>query len=188
MSMTNKVVSKRFGIATLLVVLFTMLCMGDVVKLANDSNTPINIFYVPHLFSNIHFVFFYGLSICYLFADIYSVDNSELLEVIRKGKGKLFIQKLGVANIQSTALFFVVVLTVIVMAAGNITWDNGWGKLIHTLCYFNVSEEVQTVKLNITLGAKDNIRDLWEHKDLGASTSFKLEPHSCKAFKISVTR
>ena len=54
-------------------------------------------------------------------------------------------------------------------------------------CYFNVSEEVQTVKLNITLGADDNIRDLWEHKDLGASTTFELAPHSCKAFKISVT-
>jgi hypothetical protein len=54
-------------------------------------------------------------------------------------------------------------------------------------CYFNVSEEVQTVKLNITIGKDDNIRDLWEHKDLGPAATFKLEPHSCKAFKITVT-
>ncbi len=55
-------------------------------------------------------------------------------------------------------------------------------------CYFNVSEEVQTVKLNITIGSDDNIRDLWEHKDLGASTAFELAPHACRAFKIRVTK
>ena len=55
-------------------------------------------------------------------------------------------------------------------------------------CYFNVSEEVQTIKLNITIGDQDNIRDLWEHKDLGASTTFELAPHACRAFKITVTK
>ena len=55
-------------------------------------------------------------------------------------------------------------------------------------CYFNVSEEPQTIKLNITIGKDDNIRDLWEHKDLGASTTFELAPHACRAFKIRVTK
>lgn len=55
-------------------------------------------------------------------------------------------------------------------------------------CYFNLSEEKQTIKINLTIGNDDNIRDLWEHKDLGAKTQFELEPHSCKALKITVSR
>ena len=45
----------------------------------------------------------------------------------------------------------------------------------------------ETIKLNITIGKNDNIRDLWEHKDLGSTATFELAPHSCKAFKITVT-
>ncbi|MCR4733612.1 MAG: glycoside hydrolase family 27 protein [Treponema sp.] len=54
-------------------------------------------------------------------------------------------------------------------------------------CYFNLSEKPQTIKMNQTVGEDDNIRDLWEHKDLGNSVTFVLPPHSCKAFKCSVT-
>ncbi|MCQ2575959.1 MAG: hypothetical protein MJ162_04375, partial [Treponema sp.] len=54
-------------------------------------------------------------------------------------------------------------------------------------CLFNLSEQDQTVKLNFQVGKNDNIRDLWEHKDLGASTEFVLKPHCCKAFKINLT-
>lgn len=54
-------------------------------------------------------------------------------------------------------------------------------------CYFNLSEKDQTIKMNQTVGKDDNIRDLWEHKDLGASTTFTLKPHSCKAFKCTIT-
>lgn len=53
-------------------------------------------------------------------------------------------------------------------------------------CYFNLSEEEKTIKLNIEAGKNDNIRDLWERKDLGSSTEFVLKPHCCKAFKISI--
>lgn len=53
-------------------------------------------------------------------------------------------------------------------------------------CFFNLSDEEQTVKLNLTVGEKDNIRDLWEKKDLGSKAEFKLAPHACKALKISM--
>ncbi|MDD7611378.1 MAG: glycoside hydrolase family 27 protein [Spirochaetales bacterium] len=53
-------------------------------------------------------------------------------------------------------------------------------------CIFNLSDEVQTVKLNLKVGNHDNIRDLWERKDLGNCSEFVLEPHSCKALKISL--
>lgn len=54
-------------------------------------------------------------------------------------------------------------------------------------CYFNLSEEKQTVKLNLTIGQDDNIRDLWAKKDLGSSAEFVIEPHACKALKISIS-
>lgn len=54
-------------------------------------------------------------------------------------------------------------------------------------CLFNLSEEEQTIKMNITTGKDDNIRDLWEKKDLGPKAEFKLAPHSCKALKITVS-
>lgn len=53
-------------------------------------------------------------------------------------------------------------------------------------CYFNLGEEPQTVKLNISVGENDNIRDLWARKDLGSKTEFVLKPHECKALKISM--
>jgi len=53
-------------------------------------------------------------------------------------------------------------------------------------CIFNLSDEEQTVKINLEIAKKDNIRDLWEKKDLGSKAEFKLAPHSCKALKISM--
>ncbi len=55
-------------------------------------------------------------------------------------------------------------------------------------CLFNLSEEEQTVKLNLSIGKDDNIRDLWEKKDLGSKAEFKIAPHSCKALKIKVSK
>lgn len=53
-------------------------------------------------------------------------------------------------------------------------------------CLFNLSDEEQTVKFNLTVGANDNIRDMWEKKDLGSKAEFKLAPHACKALKIFI--
>lgn len=52
-------------------------------------------------------------------------------------------------------------------------------------CYFNLSEEEKTINMNLQISPTNNIRDLWEQKDLGAKASFILPPHSCKALKIS---
>ena len=51
--------------------------------------------------------------------------------------------------------------------------------------YFNLSEEVQTVTMNVDKGIQNpTIRDLWEKKDLGVEVTFSLEPHACRAFKV----
>ena len=47
--------------------------------------------------------------------------------------------------------------------------------------YFNLSEELQTVKMNSENG---KIRDLWAKKDLKESITFTLEPHACRAFRV----
>lgn len=51
--------------------------------------------------------------------------------------------------------------------------------------YFNLSEKVQTVTMNVDKGIQNpKIRDLWEKKDLGEEVTFTLEPHACRAFKV----
>ena len=51
--------------------------------------------------------------------------------------------------------------------------------------YFNLSEEPQTVTMNVDKSVENPvIRDLWERKDLGEEVKFTLQPHSCRAFKI----
>ena len=51
--------------------------------------------------------------------------------------------------------------------------------------YFNISEEKQTVTMNVDESVKGAvIRDLWQRKDLGEEVTFTLEPHACRAFKI----
>ena len=52
-------------------------------------------------------------------------------------------------------------------------------------CYFNLSEKNQTVKMNVQIEGA-NIRDLWEHKDLGTSVEFVLPPHASKAFRVII--
>ena len=51
--------------------------------------------------------------------------------------------------------------------------------------YFNISEEKQTVTMNVDESVKGAvIRDLWQRKDLGEEVTFTLEPHCCRAFRI----
>ena len=64
-------------------------------------------------------------------------------------------------------------------------WANEIDDNSYYECYFNLSEKEQTIKLNLDISDNQNIRDLWEKKDLGKSTQFTLAPHSCKALKIS---
>lgn len=65
-----------------------------------------------------------------------------------------------------------------------VTWENDCddGESYYE-CYFNLSETEQKISMKLT---DVEIRDLWEKKDLGSVTEFVLEPHACKAFKISV--
>lgn len=53
-------------------------------------------------------------------------------------------------------------------------------------CYFNLSEKEQSVKINLVSGKNDNIRDLWNRKDLGNSAVIKIAPHACAALKITI--
>ncbi|MCR5063444.1 MAG: hypothetical protein K6A89_09190, partial [Treponema sp.] len=53
--------------------------------------------------------------------------------------------------------------------------------------YFNLSEEPQTISMNIDEFLSANgavIRDLWKRKDMKPSIKFTLQPHTCRAFKI----
>ncbi len=53
--------------------------------------------------------------------------------------------------------------------------------------YFNVSEENQTVRMNAIPDSdsqKSDIRDLWEHTNLGEKTEFTMNPHSCRVFLV----
>ncbi len=51
--------------------------------------------------------------------------------------------------------------------------------------YFNLSEEPQTVTMNVDKSVKNAvIRDLWEREDLGEEVTFTLEPHACRAFRV----
>jgi len=59
------------------------------------------------------------------------------------------------------------------------------------LAIFNRGESVENIALEwnevgMTLGKAYALRDLWEHKDLGAATSLKLElrPHACVLYRV----
>ncbi len=54
-------------------------------------------------------------------------------------------------------------------------------------CFFNLSEEPKEFHINLNVGKKDNIRDLWAKKDFGKEIKFTLAPHACKALKINIT-
>ncbi len=53
--------------------------------------------------------------------------------------------------------------------------------------YFNISDEEQTINVKLAQDSDvvSGIRDLWEHKDLGASVKVSIRPHDCKVYKIN---
>ena len=62
----------------------------------------------------------------------------------------------------------------------------------HYLAIFNRGESPQNVLLGwnevgLVLGKAYNLRDLWEHKDLGPASSLKLslQPHACVVYRVS---
>jgi len=55
--------------------------------------------------------------------------------------------------------------------------------------YFNVSDEEQTVSVNVVPEAEGEepaqIRDLWEHKNMGSKLKVVIKAHDCKVYRIS---
>ena len=138
----------RMFVASIFVAFITLLSMSEVVRFANDMKTPLSIYYVPHLFSNIHFVFFYGMSVCYLFSDIHVISKEFFFAVIRIGRTRYYCYRILVAFIQSISLYLTVILTVIMTSVPNISWEFKWGKLIHTLCFFGAGYEYQIIPIS----------------------------------------
>ena len=141
----SRIVSKRLIVSTLMLSFVTFFCMEDVIRFANDYNMPMTIFIIPHLFSNIHFVFFYGLIVCYLFSDIYVISNEHLFEMLRLGKNKYLFGRIVLSTIQALWLYVSVIVTAIIMSFHNITWELGWGRLIHALCNNNIENKYQII-------------------------------------------
>ncbi len=62
----------------------------------------------------------------------------------------------------------------------------------HYLAVFNRGESAPDIQLGwnevgLVLGKAYNLRDLWEHRDLGSATALKLslQPHACALYRVS---
>lgn len=101
-----------------------MFCaLKGVVRFAKDTNENLSVYFIPHLFDNIHFLTFWSL----LYYLIISLDIQNRCSSVLN----VFLRNL----VKSITAYLLTVLMFIIAAIPNITFGNSWGRIIHTLSY-----------------------------------------------------
>ena len=119
-----KVVIEKLFICLLLFIQ-TFCVIRGVLKYVNDIGESINLSFISHVFDNVHFTFFFGLTIL-LFATSENSDQRTL---------KTCVRDILRNTLYSLLAFITVCISFIVLFAPNLSFERSWGRVIHTLSY-----------------------------------------------------
>lgn len=107
----------------------------SVMKYVRDINESINFSFISHIFDNVHFVFFFGLTIL-LFA---TADDSEHRTIKTSARNIL-------RNIVYSLLAYITVcISVVLLFIPNLSFERSWGRVIHTLSYDPPAQEYEFI-------------------------------------------
>ena len=154
LSFYNRIKTPQYATVVISILIIVCSFMQEVIRFAGDYNASVGLFYLPHLFNNIHFAFFYGIIVCFAFSDAPFIKDESLFVLFRTGRKKWCIFTILSLFSQSILLYFVVVIAFLSVSFPVMSFDNKWGALIHTLCYKNVSDQyaiIATADKNIEI-------------------------------------
>ena len=112
------------GLLLFALLVITVFCVSKgTLQFTRDMNGKMSIFFVPHLFDNIHFLTF--LMLTYF-----------LVIPQRQISSKRYVlHALAESSIKSLVTFLAASLVFVFIFIPNITFNNSWGSIIHTLSY-----------------------------------------------------
>ena len=119
-----KVVIEKLFICLLLFVQ-TFCVIRGVLKYVKDIGESINLSFISHIFDNVHFAFFFGLTILLLA----TYDNSDQWTI------KTCVRDILRNFFYSLLAFITVCFSFIILFATNLSFERSWGRVIHTLSY-----------------------------------------------------
>ena len=119
-----KVLIEKLFICLLLFVQ-TFCVIRGVLKYVKDIGESINLSFISHVFDNVHFAFFFGLTILLLA----TYDNSDQWTI------KTCVRDILRNFFYSLLAFITVCFSFIILFAPNLSFERSWGRVIHTLSY-----------------------------------------------------
>ena len=112
------------GLLLFALLVITVFCVSKgTLQFTRDMNGKMSIFFVPHLFDNIHFLTF--LMLTYFLVIPQRNINSK----------RYVLHTLAESSIKSLVTFLAASLVFVFIFIPNITFNNSWGNIIHTLSY-----------------------------------------------------
>ena len=112
------------GILLIALIGITVFCVSNgTLQFTRDMNGKLSIFFVPHLFDNIHFLTFLVFIYFLVIPQRHISSKRPILHMLSE------------SSVKSLATFLAAFLAFVFISIPNITFNNSWGNIIHTLSY-----------------------------------------------------
>ena len=120
----NKLKNTVRGILLIVLIGITVFCVSNgTLQFTRDMNGKMSIFFVPHLFDNIHFLTFLMLTYFLVIPQRHISSKRYVLHTFAE------------SSIKSLVTFLAASIVFVFIFIPNITFNNSWGNIIHTLSY-----------------------------------------------------
>lgn len=112
------------GLLLFALLVITVFCVTKgTLQFTRDMNGKMSVFFVPHLFDNIHFLTFLMLTYFLVIPQRHISSKRYVLHTLAE------------SSIKPLATFLSALLVFVFIFIPNITFNNSWGNIIHTLSY-----------------------------------------------------
>lgn len=120
----NKLKNAVRGILLISLIAITVFCVTKgTLQFTRDMNGKLSVFFVSHLFDNIHFLTFL-MFVYFLVIPQWHISSKRPI-----------LHMLSESSVKSLATFLAAFLAFVFISIPNITFNNSWGNIIHTLSY-----------------------------------------------------
>lgn len=125
--------NSRMWVILALQLFFLSIFLGPVKRFTIYADYPISIWILPFLMTSLYFKLFYILGVIYVYTKVPFFQYSQMYKVIRTGRIKWGISKIIGILVCGFFLMIAEFILSIIPLIGNISFEEGWGKVIYSL-------------------------------------------------------
>lgn len=145
-------VNSFFGVRLLcfVVVQFTVIHhnLTSLIDFCRQVMCQVTPYALPFLIQNYYFIFIYGVSCVYFFAEVPYLQSKQLYSIMRMGRRKWLWDKLLRVWITAFSLVIIEVLLIFLVMLPSVEWGTEWGKVWYSLALTDASAQYD-VALNV---------------------------------------